>query len=91
MTYRVYIEPPALDAIARGMDTDRAGAITVFEFIDALAHDPRPAPSVAWGPEYRRAHLGSWRVLYRIDETIGVVTVENVGRTEKGHERATRE
>lgn len=82
MTYRVSIEPAALDAIARLMDDDRPGALAVFAFIDALAIDPRPAGSVQWGPEYRRARIGAWRVLYRIDEAVEVVAVENIGRGE---------
>lgn len=80
MTYRVQVEPPALDALARGMDTDRDGAVAVFEFIDALANDPRPTTSVAWGPEYRRARIGAWRVLYRIDDAIEIIAIEHIGR-----------
>ena len=82
MTYRVLIEASALDAVARLMDIDRAGALAVFAFIDALALDPRPAGSVQWGPQYRRARVGTWRLLYRIDEVIEVVAVENIGRSE---------
>lgn len=78
MSCRVHIEPPALDALAHGMGTDHPGAVAVLAFIDALAEDPRPSGSVAWGPEYRRALVGAWRVLYRIVDP--VVIVEHIGR-----------
>nr|WP_255672508.1 type II toxin-antitoxin system RelE/ParE family toxin [Glycomyces amatae] len=54
----------------------------LLAFLDSLEENPRPTGSVAWGPDYRRARVGAWRVLYRIEETLSVVGIENVGRTE---------
>lgn len=82
MTYRVHIEPAALADLSRLMDADRGGALELFEFIDSLAGNPRPPEAAVWGPEYRRARVGNWRVLYRIDDAVEIVAVENVGRTD---------
>lgn len=52
----------------------------VFTAIDALAGNPAPEQSRPWGPDYRRLHLGNWRVLYRVDTGAAVIYVKQVGR-----------
>lgn len=49
---------------------DAAGLAKVLEAIDALAEDPRPVGSVPWGPVTSRLHLGPYRVLYEIGESV---------------------
>nr|WP_255672834.1 type II toxin-antitoxin system RelE/ParE family toxin [Glycomyces amatae] len=63
------------------MATHGRGLEELLAFLDSLAENPRPTGSVAWGPEYRRARIGAWRVLYRVDEAVCVVGIENVSRT----------
>ena len=64
------------------MATHHAELEELLAFLDSLEEDPCPAGSVAWGPDYRRARIGAWRVLYRIEQTLSVVGIENVGRAE---------
>lgn len=49
-----------------------------------LADEPRPTTAAAWGPEYRRARIGEWRVFYRIDDDQRTVYVEQDGRARQG-------
>jgi mRNA interferase RelE/StbE len=56
-------------ALGKYLD-DPAGLGELLEAIDALADDPRPAGSVPWGPVMNRLHVGPYRVLYEIDETV---------------------
>lgn len=57
---------------------DPAGLTMVLEAIDALADEPRPTDSVAWGRAIGRLHIGNYRVLYEIGET--TVWVRRVDR-----------
>jgi mRNA interferase RelE/StbE len=47
---------------------DPGGLGELLAAIDALADDPRPDGSVAWGPVMCRLHVGPYRVLYEIGQ-----------------------
>ncbi|MEU6249361.1 type II toxin-antitoxin system RelE/ParE family toxin [Glycomyces sp. NPDC047010] len=82
MSYAVQWEPVVVAQVSRFMATHHGELEELLAFLDLLEEDPRPAGSVAWGPDYRRARVGAWRVLYRIDEVLSVIGIENVGRAE---------
>ncbi|GAA1685709.1 hypothetical protein GCM10009830_36520 [Glycomyces endophyticus] len=82
MSYSVQWEPAVVAQVSRFMATHHKELEALLEFLDSLEEQPRPVGSVAWGPDYRRARVGAWRVLYRIDDAISVVGIENVGRTD---------
>jgi mRNA interferase RelE/StbE len=82
VSYIVQWEPGVVAQVSRFMATHHAELEALLVFLDSLEENPRPAGSVAWGPDYRRARVGAWRVLYRIEETLSVVGIENIGRTE---------
>ncbi len=78
MTHRqVVIDEPVSLTLSKYLD-DPAGLSEVMAAVDALASDPRPAGSVAWGPVVSRLHVGPYRVLYEIGET--TVWVRRVDR-----------
>jgi mRNA interferase RelE/StbE len=78
---RVVIEETAALSLGRYLD-DPAGLSTVLDAIDALADDPRPPGSVSWGSALARLHVGSYRVLYEIDEA--AIWVRRVDRVLPG-------
>jgi mRNA interferase RelE/StbE len=60
---------------------DPNGAAIVGDAVRALAMDPRPAGSRPLGAtEFHRLRIGIYRVLYRVDDLLSTVVVENVGR-----------
>ena len=81
MNYRVEVEPSALSAATRYLKDDPASVEILLEAIDRLETNPRPIESRPWGPNYRRAHFGAWRVLYFVDDAEQVVRVENIGKS----------
>lgn len=81
MSYDVQWEPVVVAQVSRFMATHHQELEQLLSFLDTLQENPRPTGSVAWGPDYRRARVGSWRVLYRIDDSVCVIGIENVGRT----------
>ena len=80
MSYTVQWEPAVVSQVSRFMATHYKELEDLLSFLDSLESDPRPPNSVPMGPEYRRARVGAWRVLYRIDDEVEIVAVENVGR-----------
>jgi mRNA interferase RelE/StbE len=82
VSYAVQWEPVVVEQVSRFMANHHAELEELLTFLDLLEVNPRPAGSVAWGPDYRRARIGAWRVLYRIDEVLSVIGIENVGRTD---------
>ncbi|MEV7284218.1 type II toxin-antitoxin system RelE/ParE family toxin [Streptomyces sp. NPDC093252] len=52
-----------------------------LDAIDELAHDPRPANSVAYGVDIRRLRVGDYRVLYVIDDDVIHILITHLGRT----------
>ncbi|GAA0699320.1 type II toxin-antitoxin system RelE/ParE family toxin [Streptomyces cellulosae] len=81
MTYRIIWEPKATDAAVRFLRDDPAGLAAVYEAVDTLAKEPRPAHSVAYGPTARRLRVGDYRVLYVIDDEVIHILVTHLGRT----------
>jgi mRNA interferase RelE/StbE len=66
---QVVIEEPVSLSLGKYLG-DPAGLGEILEAIEALADDPRPAGSAPWGPVMSRLHIGPYRVLYEIDETM---------------------
>jgi mRNA interferase RelE/StbE len=81
VTYRIIWEPKATDAAVRLLRDDPAGLAAVYEAVDTLAKEPRPAHSVAYGPTARRLRVGDYRVLYVIDDEVIHILVTHLGRT----------
>lgn len=81
MTYRVEVEPSALSAATRYLKDDPASVENLLAAIDGLESNPKPMESRPWGPSYRRAHFGAWRVLYFLDEVERLVRVVNIGKS----------
>jgi mRNA interferase RelE/StbE len=62
-------EERAINHTAAFLRDDPDGLRSVFEAIDLLTHDPRPAESFAFGSaDLRRLHVHRYRILYRITE-----------------------
>lgn len=81
MNYGIELEPAALNAAARFLKEDPAGLRTVFDALDALAQEPRPGNSSAFGV-YRRLRIGPYRALYEVDdETVRAIDL-HLGRTQ---------
>ncbi|MFF7748837.1 type II toxin-antitoxin system RelE/ParE family toxin [Streptomyces sp. NPDC007971] len=81
MTYRITWEPEATNAAVRFLKDDPGGLAAVYEAVDALAEQPRPLNSTAYGPDIRRLRVGDYRVLYVIDDAVIRVLVTHLGRT----------
>jgi mRNA interferase RelE/StbE len=64
---------------------DPPGAAVVAQAVSGLAEDQQPKGSAQLGStDLRRLRIGSYRVLYEIDETNGSVMVHSVGRVRTG-------
>ncbi|MER7406575.1 type II toxin-antitoxin system RelE/ParE family toxin [Streptomyces sp. NPDC000070] len=81
MTYRIIWEPNATNAAVRFLKDDPAGLAAVYEAVDALAENPRPAGSIPYGWGFRRLRVGDYRVLYAIDDHEIHILVTHLGRT----------
>jgi len=81
VTYRIIWEPSATNAAVRFLKDDPTGLAAVYQAVDTLAEVPRPANSTAYGPEARRLRVGSYRVLYLIDDDVIRILVTHLGRT----------
>lgn len=81
MMYEIIFEPHALNAAARFLEEDPKGLAVTLDAIDELAHDPRPANSVAYGVDIRRLRVGDYRVLYVIDDDVIHILITHLGRT----------
>ncbi|WBB63612.1 type II toxin-antitoxin system RelE/ParE family toxin [Streptomyces sp. WMMC500] len=65
----------------RFLKEDPHGLAALYEAVDALAVDPRPAHSTPCGNVYRRLRVGSYRVLYLVDDQVIRILVTHIGRT----------
>ena len=74
---RILWEAAALDSAARYMADDPDGVETVFNAVDLLGEEPRPAGS-SGSSSVRRVHVGRYRVVYEITDTD--VLVLHLGR-----------
>jgi mRNA interferase RelE/StbE len=77
MSYRVWIDPPAIAELKTTPGNVRQRLKRVML---ALGTDPRPSGSkeLDWPPEHfelRRLKLGNWRIVYAVDDSAGWVWV----------------
>ncbi len=69
MSHEVALEDRAINQAAAFLHDDPHGLRAVFEAIDLLTNEPRPAASFAFGSaDLRRLHVGRYRIPYRITE-----------------------
>lgn len=81
MSYSVVWEPLALAAAQKFSASDREGVQQVFQAVDLLAEDPRPAGAFTVGASgIYRIQIGFYRVQYEIHEQTVTVTVFHLGR-----------
>ncbi|MFE4827332.1 type II toxin-antitoxin system RelE/ParE family toxin [Streptomyces sp. NPDC056672] len=82
MTYEIIWEPRATNAALRHLKDDPAGLSAVYEAVDTLAAEPRPANSIPYGSDdVRRLYIDDYRVLYLIDDDVIRILVTHLGRT----------
>nr|WP_202888816.1 type II toxin-antitoxin system RelE/ParE family toxin [Kribbella solani] len=71
-----------MDQAAGFLKDDPDGLAELFQAVDQLAVEPRPADTVAYGtPDRRRLRSGRYRVLYNVDDNRVTVVVIHAGRT----------
>ncbi|WP_155054016.1 type II toxin-antitoxin system RelE family toxin [Streptomyces blattellae] len=81
MTYEIIWEPRATNAAVRFLKDDPTGLAAVYEAVDTLATQPRPAHSTPYGSQdVRRLHVGDYRVMYKIDDGVIHILVTSLGR-----------
>lgn len=82
MTYAVVWADEALTAAQVFMADDPAGLAAVFDAVDDLAYNPRPAQAFQWGAtQFLRLRIGIYRVMYEIDELAIRIGVIHLGRS----------
>lgn len=81
MTCQITWEPGATNAAVRFLKDDPAGLAALYEAVDSLSGNPRPANSTAYGPTTRRLRVGEYRALYVIDDAVIHILVTRLGRT----------
>jgi mRNA-degrading endonuclease RelE of RelBE toxin-antitoxin system len=82
MSLTVVVQETALRALARIRSEDKAVFAEIRHALLALADQPRPERSVAWGGSgIHRLHLPGVRILHEIDESAATVYVINVARS----------
>ena len=77
--YRLFVKPSAAEELeAIGSRADRR---RIVERIAALASDPRPrgCTKLAGHEDRFRIRQGSYRVVYRVDDTCREITVFKIG------------
>ncbi|HET6292903.1 MAG TPA: type II toxin-antitoxin system RelE/ParE family toxin [Kribbella sp.] len=81
MTYEVNWSERALDQAAGFLKDDPSGLEQLFDAVDLLTEDPRPAGTTEYGsPDLRRLHVGRYRVLYDVSDSTVTVVVIHAGR-----------
>ncbi|MEZ0095732.1 type II toxin-antitoxin system RelE/ParE family toxin [Streptacidiphilus sp. EB129] len=81
MTYSVTWEPSALAVAEKHAADDREGIQQVFQAVDLLAANPRPADAFTVGASgIYRIQVGFYRVQYEIHEQTVTITVFHLGR-----------
>ncbi|QPP06866.1 type II toxin-antitoxin system RelE/ParE family toxin [Streptomyces bathyalis] len=81
MNLRVTWEAEAASAATRFLKDDPDGLSQVYEAVDLLAHEPRPAGSTELGSQYlRRIHIGRYRVIYEIFQSKVIIVVMHLDR-----------
>ena len=81
MTYEIVWADEAFAAAQAFMDDDPEGLARVFDVVDELANDPRPATAFPWGGgDVLRLRVGRYRVLYEVDNRVIRIDVIHLGR-----------
>lgn len=80
MTYAVIWADEAFAAAQTYMSDDPAGLAQVFDAVDLLTDQPRPAGAYVWGVDRCRIHVGRYRVIYEVTEQTVTVEVIHLGR-----------
>jgi mRNA interferase RelE/StbE len=83
VTYTVIWEAEATNAAVRFLKDDPQGLAALYEAIDRLSKDPRPADSTSYGGFYRRLRVGVYRALYLIDEDVIRILITHIGRSSR--------
>ena len=82
MTYEIVWADEALSAAQVYMVDDPEGLAAVFDAVDQLASDPRPATASRWGnTDFLRLRIGRYRVLYEIEDPVVRIDVIHLGRS----------
>lgn len=77
VTYRIEVRPAALRALRR---IDRQDQPRIQAAITLLAQDPRPPGAKALrGRDGLRVRVGSYRIVYTVDDGLLVVVVVTLG------------
>lgn len=83
--YRVELRPAAVRALKKIDHQDR---LRIRGAISLLAHDPRPPGATALrGRDGFRVRVGSYRILYTIDDGVLLVVVVTLGHRSHVYDR----
>lgn len=80
MSYRITWTQRALAKATQLAKTDPDGIAQARKSVELLADNPRPDGAHAYGDTRYRMHVGLYRVLYEVDDTVRVVAIEHIGR-----------
>lgn len=81
MTYEIVWADEAFAAAQAFKGDDPEGLARVFDAVDELVVDPRPATSFPWGrSDLLRLRVGRYRVLYEVDDRVIRIDVIQPGR-----------
>lgn len=81
MIYAVVWADEAFVAAQTYMTDDPNGLARLFDTVDLLANQPRPAGAFAWGVDRYRIHIGRYRVIYEINAQTVTIEVVHLGRS----------
>jgi mRNA interferase RelE/StbE len=85
LTYTIGWKEAAVAMFWRLRAQDPQAAIAVALAVASLTDEPRPATSrPLGGTEFLRMRIGTYRVLYEIDEARFAIVIHSVGRTPAG-------
>ncbi|MGH3094579.1 MAG: type II toxin-antitoxin system RelE family toxin [Streptosporangiales bacterium] len=88
MAYHVEIEHQAARAMVRLRRSDRSMADRIDQAIEGLKANPRPDGSIKLtGMDAWRVRVGTYRVIYTINDTVMVVSVKRVGHRRESYRR----
>ncbi len=82
MTYEIVWADEAFSAAQLFMADDPKGLAAVFDRVDQLASEPRPATAYQWGNTgLLRLRIGRYRVVYEVDHQVVRIDVIHLGRS----------
>lgn len=88
MAYHVEIETSAATTLVRLGRGDNVSARRITKAIRALGENPRPAGATKLvGANAWRLRVGTYRVVYLIEDSVRVVTVTKIGHRRDVYER----